>query len=138
VDVIEIKLTNTLGNDFYLIIEGDKITPKEIWEQRETWMKRVADSKEIFEAMEPERQQAINRMLQSAIERMHDRSEEWIPEGLDVKGGDYVDLHIRLLFTDIDREIERHEQATSFQIRSASEELQETLQEFEPVETIDG
>jgi hypothetical protein len=108
-----------------------KITPKEIWEQKDVWFKQAQDSREEWENMSDENKEALTRMVTGAIERMHDRIDEWLPEGLTVEGGNYVDIHLRFLFTDIDKEIDRNEAATSFQIKAATSETATAIAEME-------
>jgi hypothetical protein len=63
---------------------------------------------------------AIQRMVQGAIERLHDRTDDWVPEALrdvDDEGGLWVTF--RVLMTDISKEIERNEQATKMRVAAA-------------------
>lgn len=109
-----------------------KITPKEIWEQKDVWFNQAKTSREEWEKMgveNEERQDALERMVRNALERMHDRIQDWLPEALTVEGGNYVDVQLRFLFTDIDKEIDRNEQATSFQIKAATKEAAQALKE---------
>lgn len=114
-----------------LTTDVGKITPKEIWEQKDVWFTKAKESREEWEKMPDEQREALERMVTGAIERMHDRIPEWLPEGLTVEGGNYIDVNLRFLFTDIDKEIDRNEQATSFQIKAATKETIEALQEIE-------
>lgn len=107
------------------------ITPKEIWENKNEWFEAAKTSREEYGKMSDDQREALERMVTGAIERMHDRVGEWLPEGLTVEGGKFVDVHIKLLFTDIDKEIDRNEQATSFQIKAAQNETAAALAEFE-------
>lgn len=111
--------------------EIGKITPKEIWEQKDVWFNQANTSREEFEKMADEKREALERMVTGALERMHDRIPDWLPESLTVEGGNYIDVSLRFLFTDIDKEIDRNEQATSFQIKGAVEETKKALAELE-------
>lgn len=99
--------------------EIDDITPKEIWDRKDEWMQMAQTSKENWDGLMDEQRESLVRMVKSSLERMHDRANDWIPEALEVEGGRYMDVKIRILFTDIDKEIERNEQATSFQVEAA-------------------
>lgn len=100
------------------IVTGS-ITPVEIWEQKDELYEFAAKSKEIWENMTTEQREATLRLVKTGIERIYDRVDEWVPESLQVDGGEYLDVHFRLIFTNIDEEIERHEEVTSFQIKNA-------------------
>lgn len=63
---------------------------------------------------------AIQRMVQGAIERLHDRVEDWVPEALrDVDGAGNLSVTFRVLMTDISKEIERNEIATKMRVAAA-------------------
>lgn len=75
---------------------------------------------------------AIQRMVQGAIERLHDRTEDWVPEALRGvnEDGEVVSLQVaddedglwvtfRVLMTDISKEIDRNEQATKMRVADA-------------------
>jgi len=114
-----------IGVDLYC--EMGKITPKEIWDTKDYWFQFAENSRKEWEKMDDEHREALIRMVKAAMERMHDRVADWVPEAMAVEGGNFLDVHIKILFTDIDKEIERNEQATSFQIAAAEEELRNTL-----------
>lgn len=114
-----------VGLDMYVVTGS--ITPKEIWEQKNELYEFASKSKEIWDNMEEDQRQAVLRLVKSGIERTYDRVDEWVPESLKVEGGEFLDVHFRLIFTNIDEEIERHEEATSFQIRNAAQGTLEKL-----------
>lgn len=108
------------------IVTGS-ITPVEIWEQKDELYQFAATSKEIWDNMTTEQRDATLRLVKTGIERIYDRVEEWVPESLQVDGGEYLDVHFRLIFTNIDEEIERHEEVTSFQIKNAQQGVLDKL-----------
>jgi len=126
--------TTEEGVEFDLSTVIGKTTPKEIWEQKDDWFNKAKDSREVWEKMPDEKREALERMVRGAIERMHDRIPEWLPEALAVEGGQFVDVSMRFLFTDIDKEIDRNEKATSFQIKAATNEALTALKEIAAVE----
>lgn len=106
-------------------------TPKAIWEEKNEWFERAKTSKEHWDTnMSAEQQEAVVRIVKNGIERFHDRAEEWVPDSMKVEGGQYLDITFRVLFTDIDKEVERSEKATSFQIREAEEGTAALLSEL--------
>ncbi len=98
------------------------LTPKLVWDQREHWFKYIEDSKEKWNNMDTDRREAAKRLVLTALERMYDNVDEWLPESFESGGGDFIDSRIRIIFTDIEREADRFEEATSFQIKKAEQE----------------
>lgn len=125
----EVRFGNkdTHGLNLEILVDVGSITPKEIWENKNVWFEQAKNSRESWDGLMDEQREALNRMVRSALERMHDRVDEWVPEGLIVEGGKYMDVNIRILFTDIDKEIERNEAATSFQIEAAQADVAKWL-----------
>jgi hypothetical protein len=71
---------------------------------------------------------AVQRMVQGAIERLHDRIDDWVPEALrDVDDAGGLSVTFRVLMTDISKEIERNEQATKMRVAAAENDLAEML-----------
>lgn len=106
-------------------------TPKQIWESKDVWFEKAKKSREDYEAMSQDQKEALERLVTGALERMHDKVADWLPEGLTVEGGNFLDVNIRFLFTDIDKEIDRNETATSFQVKEALKRAQEAEAEFD-------
>ncbi len=75
----------------------------------------------MIEANETERE-AIERMIAGAVERLDDRTEEWVPEALRVDDEGNLVVNLRILMTDISKEIERNEQATRLRVEAAAED----------------
>lgn len=119
----------TVREDFVQMIPDDQFsvvagatTPKEIWDEKNEWFERAKQSKEYWDNnMADDQREAVVRIVKNGIERFHDRAEDWVPDALRVEGGQFLDITFRVLFTDIDKEIERSEKATSFQIREAQQ-----------------
>lgn len=113
--------------DITLELETGFITPKLVWDTRKQWTDFIANSKEIYEKMNDDQQAAATRLIRTALERMYDNAGEWIPECLSTDGGDYVEAHIRVIFTDIDKEVERFEEASTFQLKQAEEDAKRMM-----------
>lgn len=103
------------------------LTPKLVWDQREHWFKFIEDSKGIWNDMDEDKRESAKRLVLTALERMYDNIDEWLPESFESGGGDYLDSRIRIIFTDIEREVDRFEEATSFQIKKAQQETAKML-----------
>lgn len=114
---------DTHGVGVELELEAGSITPKEIWEMKDEFVAFCQKSKGEWDKMSNEQRESVIRLVKSGIERIYDRVDEWVPESMATDGGNYLDVHFRLLFTDIDEEIQRNEEATSFQIKNAKDEV---------------
>lgn len=113
---------DTNGVGLELRIEQGIISPKEIWNQREQLKEATRVSREeVWDKMlsNDEERDAIVQMVKGALERLHDRAAEWVPEGLSAEGGEFIDVNFRILMTDISKEILRNEMATEMSVKSA-------------------
>lgn len=110
---------DTHGIGLELHLDTGEISPREIWENKDHYINLANQSREEWEKMTEEQREAILRMVQGALERLHDRVEDWVPEGLRAEGGEWVDVNLRILMTDISKEIERSEQATRMRVDAA-------------------
>lgn len=79
--------------------------------------------------------EAVVRICRNGVERFHDRAEEWVPDAIRVEG-DVQNVTFRVLFTDIDKEIERSEKATSFQVRDAVAGTAALLEELDEADLV--
>lgn len=123
-------MTIPVGDDtseLQVLCGAGYLTPKLVWDQRDHWFKFIEDSKEIWNNMDTERRESAKRLVLTALERMYDNVDEWLPESFESSGGDFLDARIRIIFTDIEREVERFEEATSFQIKKAEQETAKML-----------
>lgn len=76
------------------------------------------------------KRQAIERMVAGAIERLDDRTAEWVPEAIRRDDADTIRLNIRVLMTDISKEIERNEQATRLRTEAAAADLKDMVSDL--------
>ena len=116
------------------LVQGET-TPKEIWENKDSYFEFAEKSKEYWDNMTDDQRAAVLRLVRHGIERIYDRIDEWVPEALEVEGGKYIDVHFKLLFTNIDEEIERNEEATTFQIKNAASHTLQKLAEVSSEDT---
>lgn len=115
-------------------VETGVCTPKDIWDNKNKWFEDTKTSREEWEKLADENREAMINLVKNAIARMYDRVDEWVPESFEFESGNFVGCHFKILCTDIDKEIERAEAATSFQIAEASKEVVEFAQEFDEVD----
>lgn len=104
-------------------------TPKDLWEDRDYYIDFCEKSKEYWNTMSTDQQQALVRKTRIALERFYDTIEEWLPESLDAKAGAGYTLDIvnKVIFTDINEEVEREEVASKLKVREAVNELANQL-----------
>jgi len=110
--------------------ETGSITPQEIWETKDEWYERAKQSQKEWEKLSDDQKQATIRIIKACLERLYDTVDEWIPEAMNPQSGQYADIYFRVLFTDIDKDIQRNDAATSFKIREATQGTKELLDRF--------
>lgn len=113
---------------FYAVV--GRLTPKEIWDCRDHWHEYVETSKGIWDNMDEERREGVIMTVKSGIERLYDTVEQWLPEALEVASSQYLDIYFKILFTDVDAEVQRELQATTFRVRDAKKEALEMLEDL--------
>jgi hypothetical protein len=125
-------LSNTLDTSpVDVTVETGVCTPKDIWDNKNKWFEDTKKSREEWEKLADENREAMINLVKNAIARMYDRVDEWVPESFEFESGNFVGCHFKILCTDIDKEIERAEAATSFQIAEASKETAIMASEFD-------
>lgn len=112
-------------------VETGVCTPKDIWENKNKWFEDTKKSREEWDKLPDENREAMISLVKNAIARMYDRVDEWVPESFEFNSGNYIGCHFKILCTDIDKEIERAEAATSFQIAEATKETLDMVAEFD-------
>ncbi len=105
----------------------DSLTPKEVWDTRNTWESFIGTSQKEWEKMTNDQRESVVKIVKQAVEAVYDRAEEWIPEALEVKSGHFVDVYFRIILTDIDRDIIQTEKATTFRLREAEDFADELI-----------
>lgn len=129
-----VALTQTFTLDGYVCeftaVVG-RLTPKEIWDTKDKWHAFVENSRGIWEQMDENRREGIVMTVKSGIERLYDTVEQWLPESLEVSSSVYLDVHFKILFTDVDAEVQRDLQATTFRIRDAEKEARAMIEELD-------
>jgi hypothetical protein len=108
------------------------LTPKEVWDTRANWEAFVATSVKEWESMEEDKRESTVKIIKNALENVYDRANEWIPEALEVKSGNYIDVYFRIILTDIDNDIVQTERATTFKLREAEGFADDLVAELRP------
>lgn len=114
------------------LILTNALTPKEVWDTRNSWESFVQASLKEWENMEEDKRESTVKIIKNALENVYDRANEWIPEALEVKSGNYIDVHFRIILTDIDNDIIQTERATTFKMREAESFAADLVQELRP------
>jgi hypothetical protein len=99
--------------------EVGQITPQYIWETKDDWYELAKKSREEWEKLSAEQKDASIRIIKACLERLYDTVDEWVPEAMKVQSGEFADIYFRVLFTDIDKDIQRNDAATSFKKKEA-------------------
>lgn len=111
-------------------VEHKTLTSQDIWASKSSWYEESRDSEEFWMQLDEESREALARIVTRSLERFHDSVEDWLPEALVQKGGEMVEVRFAVLLTDIDKEIDQAEEATSFQIREAQENVGRMIKEL--------
>ena len=108
-----------------------QLTHQDIWANKGKWYEESKQSEEYWEQkMNEDEREALTRIVRRSIERFYDSIDDWLPEALVQKGGEYLEVRMGILLTDIDREIDQAEEATSFQLKEAHSDLRNMIQEM--------
>jgi hypothetical protein len=111
-------------------VKHGELTPKTIWETKDVWHNQLQESKEIWSKMTTEQREATIRVTKNGMARLYDKVEEWLPEGLEARSGAYMDVYFRILYTDLDKEMQQNDMVTSFKVRDALEGTKEILNDL--------
>lgn len=112
-------------------VSHQTLTSQDIWSNKGTWYEESRDSEEYWmNQMDPEAREALTRIVTRSLERFHDSVDEWLPESLVQRGGEMVEIRFAVLLTDIDKEIDQAEEATSFQIKEAEADVGRMIEDL--------
>lgn len=111
---------------------SSSLTPKQVWDTRTQWEGFVHASIKEWENMEEDKRESVVKIIKNALENVYDRAEEWIPEALEVKSGNHIDVYFRIILTDIDNDIIQTERATTFKLREAEDFSKNLVSELRP------
>ena len=104
--------THGIGLD--LKIDMGEISPREIWEEKETFIGLATTSREeIWESLNEEEREALLRLSRTAVEVLHSNVENWVPQELKAEGGEWVDVDFRIRLSDLTAEIASDAEALS-------------------------
>ncbi len=109
-------------DDVEIIVNHGKIIPEEVWKTREAWKAQEEKSIKEWNAMSEEKQEVLVEKVEKMLSICRGRVEEWIPSGLVVEEGDYIDVTFRMIVTGLDQEALEKEVVSERRIRAALEE----------------
>lgn len=118
------------GYTVTITVTQGKYSPTIIWETKDEWLLFVENSKELWKTMTEDRRESLSLIMKSALQRLHDKMDLWLPEALDGSTGAYIDIHVKIMLTDADEEILKHSALTKMQEKEAEEDVQELLKKF--------
>lgn len=103
--------------------EMGKLTPQNIWEEKDTWEKSESTSYEYWNnEMDEQSRESVLEVVDRALDRMRDTLEEWVPYALRIEQGEFLDVTFRMCFTDLEAELRAQQQITERKIREAAED----------------
>ena len=119
--------THGIGLD--LKIDMGEISPREIWEEKETFIGLATTSREeIWESLNEEEREALLRLSRTAVEVLHSNVENWVPQELKAEGGEWVDVDFRIRLSDLTAEIASDAEALSAAALQAQVDTLEMLE----------
>lgn len=127
---VDIKNTIDFGDGLTCEVEYGICTAKDVWENRNDWTEKVKNSREFWNMQKEDEKEAILSIVRRGVGKMYDRLDEWVPEAIQIENGKCLRVELVFLAADVEREIERQEKVTSFEISEAKEGLLETLAEL--------
>lgn len=76
------------------------LTPKEVWDTRAVWQAKLEEDKARWESLTDKERATVLTSTAIGIEKLADRIEDWLPEAVTAKTGNYVDVTFRIMYTD--------------------------------------
>lgn len=120
---------DTHGFGLEVKLDTGEISPREIWENKDYYIGlATASREEVWDNMSEDRQQAILRLVQTSVERLHANVGSWVPAGIRAEGGEWVDVTWHLTAENIVNEIVRYEEAIAAEIQAAGADTAEMLE----------
>lgn len=108
-------------------IHHDRYTPSSVWEDRQNWLDHIESSKKIWSKMTEEEQDGTTFIVKHALQRLHDRIDQILPEALDRSSGAYLDINFKVLFTDAEKAIIKHSALTHLRLEEAKSDALDLL-----------
>jgi hypothetical protein len=120
---------DTYGFGLEVKLDTGEISPREIWENKDHYIGlATASREEVWDTTSEDRQQALLRLVQASVERLHAHVADWVPTYIRAEGGEWVDVFWRISAEDIANEIVRHDEAVAADIAAATADTAEMLE----------
>lgn len=104
-----------------LNIKPGLLTAAQIERDREITVAREAESVKLWEGMDADQKAAIKYIVERSLERALDKIDTWLPGAVTLDSiGQYMDLTVRIIFSDLQTEQEARQELTQRQIRQAA------------------
>lgn len=88
--------TTPMYENMLVLIETGNITPKEIWEQKDVWWAEAREAEERWAGFTDDEQWVLSTRLAVALREAYCFAEDWIPTDIEPKGGNYIDIRLRV------------------------------------------
>lgn len=128
------KSTYILGMDGYQIevtVSDGRYSPTLVWQEKDKWTEYVQRSQRSWDEMNEDRREGLKLSVKQGLQRLHDDVDNWLPDAIDPSSGVYVDVLMKILFTDADEEINKHNVVTSMKLAEAEKESVALLQKIQ-------
>lgn len=79
-------------------------SPKEIWENRDEWLKVVKASRAYWATLPDDKRKLVVEKVGAGLLQLLLVAPEWIPDGLEAVSGNYCDVYCKIIFTDAEVE----------------------------------
>lgn len=120
-------------DDLKVTIEvwAGRYSPIALWEARPQWMEIKNNSLEIWNKMSEVEQEGLELIVKHALQRMHDRVSEWLPEGIKQETGSYVDINMKVFLTDAGQAVLKYTGITEMKMKEVKDDSIAMLKDLE-------
>lgn len=113
-------------------VETGLLDTKLVWEQKDVWIDRQNHSLAEWNKVDPDKREAIMRIVGYSLEKVLEELETWIPSSLVMDSmGQYMDCTFRINFSSIDDEVKAFRETTKKQILDAAKSTWVMIEEAE-------
>lgn len=102
-------------------IENDTLRPDDIWREKDEVLEDEKKSLEAWSKMSDDDRETKISIVQNALDRLIENSEEWVPASLDIAPGEYLQVRFRILFSDLESELRNAKVVTERRIAEAAD-----------------
>lgn len=102
-----------------------------VWEARDADHAAEQESLEEWNKLSDTEREVIADVVGKSLSEMHDRLPEWLPHGLEISRGGWLKVSFRLLFSDLEDEVNHQVEVSERKIAESAEALERVLADEE-------